>query len=108
MLLAYPTHSVFMTEIPDTIKSLDLVKMSGFVGTSSGDTLHDFNGFIYPKVFDKRSQISTLDNDNVAGAFSYTMYRNVIHKGVASVVNGAFEFEFDFFSRRDWDWRMRS
>ena len=94
MLLAYPTHNVFVTEIPDTIKSLDLVKMSGFVGTSSGDTLHEFNGFVYPTVFDKRSQISTLDNDNVAGAFSYTMYRNVIHKGVASVVNGAFEFEF--------------
>ena len=94
MQLAYPTHSVFVTEIPDTIKSLDLVKMSGFVGTSSGDTLHDFNGFVYPKVFDKRSQISTLDNDNVAGAFSYTMYRNVIHKGVASVIDGVFEFEF--------------
>ena len=94
MLLAYPTHSVYMTEIPDTIKSLDLVKMSGFVGTSAGDTLHDFNGFVYPKVFDKRSQISTLDNDGVAGAFSYTMFRNVIHKGIASVVNGVFEFEF--------------
>lgn len=94
MQLAYPTHSVFVTEIPDTIKSLDLVKMSGFVGTSSGDTLHEFNGFVYPKVFDKRSQISTLDNDNVAGAFSYTMYRNVIHKGVASVIDGVFEFEF--------------
>ena len=94
MLLAYPTHNVFVTEVPDTIKSLDIVKMVGFVGTSSGDTLHDFNGFVYPKVYDKRSQISTLDNDNVAGAFSYTMFRNVIHKGVASVVNGVFEFEF--------------
>ena len=94
MLLAYPTHSVYMTEIPDTIKSLDLVKMSGFVGASTGDTLHDFNGFVYPKVFDKRSQISTLDNDGVAGPFSYTMFRNVIHKGIASVVNGVFEFEF--------------
>ncbi len=94
MLLAYPAYNVFFTEIPDTIRSLDLVKMRGYVGTSSGDTLEEFNGQIYPTVFDKRSELSTLDNDDVAGEFNYTMYRNVIHKGLASVVNGIFEFEF--------------
>jgi hypothetical protein len=94
ILLAYPKHSIYITEVPDTIRSLDHVIMKGYVGTDSGDTLQGFNGFLYPKVFDKRSQISTLDNDNVAGAFSYTMFRNVIHKGLASVVDGVFEFEF--------------
>ena len=94
LLLAYPKYNIFFTEIPDTIKSLDLVKMIGYVGLSSGDTLTAFNGKIYPTVFDKRSELSTLDNDDVAGEFNYTMYRNVIHKGLASVVNGVFEFEF--------------
>lgn len=94
MMLAYPEHNIFFTQIPDTIRSLDLVKMTGYVGTTSGDTLEEFNGQIYPTVFDKRSELSTLDNDAVAGEFNYTMYRNVIHKGLASVVNGIFEFEF--------------
>ena len=94
MRLAYPAYNVFITDIPDTIRSLDLVKMSGYVGTSSGDTIEEFNGYLYPTVFDKRSELSTLDNDDVAGEFNYTMYRNVIHKGLASVVNGVFEFEF--------------
>ena len=94
MMLAYPEEKIYITEIPDTIKSLDLVTISGYVGDSDGDTLTDFNGFIYPKVFDKRSYLSTLDNDEVAGAFSYSMFRNVIHKGLASVENGAFTFQF--------------
>ena len=94
MMLAYPSEKIYITEIPDTIKSLDLVTISGYVGSENGDTLSDFNGKIYPKVFDKSSQLSTLDNDEIAGAFSYSMFRNVIHKGLASVVNGVFSFQF--------------
>lgn len=94
MRLAYPSESIYITEIPDTIRSLDHVVISGYVGNSEGNVLEDFNGLIYPKVFDKRSQLSTLDNDEVAGAFSYSMFRNVIHQGLASVVDGYFTFEF--------------
>jgi len=102
MRLAYPEETIYITELPDTVKSLDLVTISGYVGNSSGDTLTDFNGFIYPKVFDKRLQLYTLDNDEVAGAFSYSMFRSVIHKGLASVENG--EFTFQFVVPRDIDY----
>ena len=102
MMLAYPSEKIFITEIPDTIKSLDLVTISGYIGNSEGDTLSDFNGLIYPKVFDKRSQLSTLDNDEIAGAFSYSVFRNILHKGLASVVNG--EFSFQFVVPRDIDY----
>ena len=102
MMLAYPSHKVFFTEVPDTIKSLDLVTISGFVGDENGEVLEDFNGLIYPKVFDKRSYLNTLDNDDVAGSFSYSMFRNVLHKGLASVENG--EFTFQFVVPRDIDY----
>tara|TARA_Y100001954_G_C15821967_1_gene610430 strand:- start:753 stop:4601 length:3849 start_codon:yes stop_codon:yes gene_type:complete len=94
MMLAYPSEKIFITEIPDTIKSLDLVTIRGYIGNSEGDTLSDFNGRIYPKLFDKRSQLSTLDNDEIAGAFSYSVFRNIIYKGLASVENGEFSFQF--------------
>lgn len=94
MMLAYPSEKIYITEMPDTIKSLDLVTISGYVGDEEGDTLLNFNGRIYPTVFDKRSQLSTLDNDEVAGAFSYSVFRNVIHKGLASVEGGVFTFQF--------------
>ena len=94
MMLAYPAEKIYINEIPDTIKSLDLVTISGYVGNAEGDTLTDFNGRIYPTVFDKRSLLSTLDNDQVAGAFAYSMFRNVIHKGLASVEGGVFTFQF--------------
>ena len=56
MMLAYPSHKVFFTEVPDTIKSLDLVTISGFVGDDeNGEVLEDFDGLIYPKVFDKEN-----------------------------------------------------
>lgn len=92
--LAYPSQSIYITEVPDTMRSLDHVVVSGYVGDAEGNVLEDFNGLIYPKVFDKRSQLSTLDNDEVAGAFSYSMFRNVIHQGLASVTDGYFTFEF--------------
>ena len=102
MKLAYPSEKIFISEIPDTIKSLDLVSISGYIGNSEGDTLSDFNGFIYPKVYDKRSQLSTLDNDQIAGSFSYSVFRNIIYKGLASVENG--EFSFQFVVPRDIDY----
>ena len=62
------------------------------MGDSDGDTLTDFNGFIYP-VFDKRSYLSTLITMKWQG-LSCSMFRNIIHKGLASVENGAFTFQF--------------
>ena len=46
--------------------------------------------------------MNTLDNDDVAGSFSYSMFRNVLYKGLASVENG--EFTFQFVVPRDIDY----
>ena len=94
--------NLYPTPFTDTIKSLELVTISGYVGDNQGGIYSDFNGYIYPTVFDKSSQLSTLDNDEVAGSFSYSMFRNVIHKGLASVING--EFTFSFVVPRDIDY----
>jgi hypothetical protein len=73
MQLALPEYRVFTTEIndidvttqvfPDTLNALSKVKVKGFVGNQNGDIQADFNGTIYPTVFDKVQLIETLGND---------------------------------------------
>jgi len=101
--IAYPKVEVYTTELngqaidplePDTIRSLQLVTFKGFVGDENGVKLTDFNGFVYPTVYDKKSSVTTLNNDGAANPYNFEVWRNVIYKGKASVVNGDFTFSF--------------
>ena len=92
--LNYPEHEVRFTDLPDTLRALESARVGGFISNQSGDTLNDFNGIIHVEVFDKRSQITSLNNDNAPNPHTFQVYRNVLFRGVASVANGAFEFEF--------------
>ncbi len=94
MELAYPKERVFLTQVPDTMRSLDEVVIRGYVGNASGDTLSEFNGVVVPTVFDKQASVTTLDNDQSEGPFTYEVFQNILHKGLASVENGEFEFRF--------------
>lgn len=92
--LAYPRDRVFFTEVPDTLRSLDEVLVRGYVGDAFGDTLSSFNGVVVPTVFDKLATVSTLDNDQDEGPFTYEVFQNILHKGLATVTDGTFEFRF--------------
>ena len=92
--LNYPEHEVRFTALPDTLRALESATVGGFISNQSGDTLVDFNGIVHVEVFDKLSQITTLNNDDAPNAHTFQVYRNVLFRGVASVSNGAFEFEF--------------
>lgn len=103
MRMAYPQQKVYTTDInsleidplqPDTIRSLQEVTIQGFVGNADGVKLTDFNGFVYPTVYDKKAEVTTLNNDGAAFAFEYEVWSNVLYKGKASVTNGDFEFTF--------------
>jgi len=101
LIMAYPKMGVFTTQIngvemalfTDTLKSLQEVEFKGFVGNSEGTKLNDFNGFVYPTVFDKESHITTQNNDG--GILQeFDTFNKVIYKGKASVINGDFSFKF--------------
>ncbi|MFT6411853.1 MAG: hypothetical protein ACJA15_002685 [Flavobacteriales bacterium] len=79
---------------PDTVRSLQQVTFKGFVGDANGVKLTDFNGFVYPTVFDKISNVTTLNNDGGVQPFEFKLFKNIIYKGKASAVNGDFEFTF--------------
>jgi hypothetical protein len=84
------------TQVPDTMKGLGRVTIKGFVSDDSGQKIEDFNGVIYPSVFDKSKEIVTLHNDNPADTnyFRFDLQTGIIFKGRASVINGDFEFSF--------------
>jgi len=103
--LAYPKSEVYTSELNgvpitemQTIKALEEVTVRGYVGDADGQILSDFNGVVYPTVFDKSATVQVLNNDG-GSQYSFDSFRNIIYKGKASVTNG--EFTFSFMVPRD-------
>lgn len=83
------------TAIADTLKALKKITIHGHIEDSSGTVKSNFNGTVYPVIYDKLKKKQTLDNDNSSsGSFNYYEYSNIIYKGKATVQNGIFNFEF--------------
>ncbi|MCB9335540.1 MAG: type IX secretion system sortase PorU [Flavobacteriales bacterium] len=99
--LAYPIHDVKTTNFKgnpvsatlDTIKALETVTIQGYVQDRNGQKLTNYNGIIYPTVFDKKKQITTLANDG-GNPFVFDLQTNKLFKGKVSVQNGDFSFSF--------------
>lgn len=98
--LAYPIHDVLTTKINgvnvssnDTIKALSKVTIQGEVRDENGNKLTNFNGLIYPIVFDKEKPIVSLANDG-GNPFSFNLQTNKLFKGKVSVTNGDFTYTF--------------
>jgi len=102
MKIAVPTQKVTTTHIngepvsitSDTINALEEVTISGMVTNQQGVIISDFNGTIYPTVYDKVSNIETLSNDSSSPKKKFEIYKNILFKGTAKVSNGLFTFSF--------------
>lgn len=109
--LANPNNQVITTSIngsdvsieTDTINTLSVVTVKGYVVNSKGVKLTSFNGEIIPTVYDKEMQLKTLGNAGQETT-SFTSQNNIIYKGLASVKNG--EFEFSFFVPKDISYKV--
>ncbi len=99
--IAVPQYNVQTTEVNgqsvvqvDTISALETVTIKGMVTNENGSIISDFNGLVYPTVFDKESTLETLANDSKSNVKEFGVYRNILFKGSATVANGEFEFTF--------------
>lgn len=101
--LSYPEYNVATTMIngapvnvtqPDTVSALSTVTVQGEVRDKNGNVLTDFNGIIYPTVYDKAAKISTLGNDPGSPVIQFLLQKNIVFKGKASVTAGSFSFSF--------------
>ncbi|MCF6365091.1 MAG: type IX secretion system sortase PorU [Bacteroidales bacterium] len=77
----------------DTLKALSLASFSGELQDKNGNKLTNFNGIVYPTVYDKIRTVTTQDNNGI-GAYTYETRDNTVYKGAASITNGDFDFEF--------------
>ncbi len=103
MMMSYPGHNVRITHVngqevdkdPVLLKALSKVTFKGEildVGTDEVDS--DFNGLLYPTVFDSEEEITTLDNRNSGESFVFKDRNRRLFVGNDSVRKGKFEFSF--------------
>lgn len=91
--LSYPKYIVSTTNISDTLKALEEVEISGKVTDDYGNLLVDFNGILYPTIYDKEIISLTLGQESCS-PMPFRNQNNIIYKGEASVSNGEFSFSF--------------
>jgi hypothetical protein len=110
LVLAYPEHRVMTTMVNgrqidsntmDTLSALAKVTVSGFVADQAGNKISNFNGVVYPSVFDKEQEVVSLINDpesslsdNDRVPFRFKLQKNILYRGKAEVKNGDFTFTF--------------
>jgi hypothetical protein len=87
------------TSVIDTLKALQQCSITGRINDPFGNPQNNFNGTLYVSVFDKEQSSRTLGNDPESFSENFTVQRNLIYKGKASVSNG--EFNFDFVVPKD-------
>lgn len=100
MKLAYPKDKVILTKIngqspeKQTLKALSKIQLEGEVLSAITNSRRtDFNGKVLISVFDKPSEVSTLNQKN-DGNLLYKVYRNQIFEGRIEVKNGIFKVNF--------------
>lgn len=101
--LSQPENRVVVTHInarpvsegvDDTATVLSRVTVSGEIQDSNGVLLTDFEGTLYPIVFDRMVRTSTLANDNPGTEVSFTQQKNILYRGSHTVTGGHFEYSF--------------
>ena len=102
MRLAIPLYNVVtdsingvaVTDNLDTLRALSRVTVSGHIEDNYGNFLPDFNGGLYPSVFDKKTTEHTLQNDPESRYFEFLVQKNILFKGNVTVKDGRFSFSF--------------
>ncbi|PID95714.1 MAG: hypothetical protein CSA94_00180 [Bacteroidetes bacterium] len=100
--LAYPEYEIETTSINgmdinqqvDTLGALGEVTVKGFVKDSHGNLVSDYNGFIYPKVYDKIYMARTRGQDSGSSIEEFEVQDNILYQGKAKIEKGRFEFQF--------------
>ena len=101
--LAIPENKIVVTSIngkpidslvTDTATVLTKITVEGEIRNNSNQLITDFNGEVYPTVFDRFITSKTLANDNEDTEMEFSQQKNILYKGKDSVKNGKFEYSF--------------
>ena len=97
--LAFPKYSIKITSInqhpiseKDSLQAGKKYEFTGEVRNEYGLVKEDFNGTVYPKIFDLPTTVKTLGNDPGSIATTFFQQTNTLYKGKATVNKGKFSF----------------
>ncbi|MGM0565801.1 MAG: type IX secretion system sortase PorU [Bacteroidota bacterium] len=110
--IVYPKKEARITHINDkeiqyggdTLKALAEMKISGEIVQPDGSVDENFEGVVYPKIFDKPETVTTLGNDQGSYPVDFEVQKNALYNGKAIVENG--KFSFRFIVPKDIDYKM--
>jgi hypothetical protein len=78
----------------DTLRANAKVSVKAEIVDGSGQKMSSFNGTVHVSLFDKASELSTLNNDHNAAPMTFETQTSFLYKGKATVRNGAFDADF--------------
>lgn len=78
----------------DTLKALSKVTIEGEIRNPGNTLLSNFNGVLYPTIYDKFATYQTRANDPKSLVANFEAQNSVIYKGKTTVTNGKFSFSF--------------
>ena len=111
LTLGFPQFRVVTTAIngipaasyTDTLKALNRYTVTGELRNGQGMLLTDFNGYVYPTLYDKAQQVKTLGNDPGSRVTTFQQQQNLVLNARARVTGG--RFSFTFIVPKDIDYR---
>lgn len=101
--LSVPKNEVVVTHVNgraveegviDSAQVLSRVTVEGEVRRPDGSVATDFDGTVFPIVFDREVCGHTLANDNDSTEVAFCQQKNVLYKGRAVVSGGRFSYSF--------------
>jgi hypothetical protein len=79
----------------DTLNASGHLTVSGHIESYiPGGLVEDFNGTIYPVLYDKPTAVTTLGNDPTSYPYTFEALNSTLCKGKATVSEGRFKFSF--------------
>lgn len=101
--LSIPRNRVVVTAVnghpvttgqTDSAEVLSRVTIDGEIHGPDGTLLSDFDGEVFPIVFDRQTSSRTLANDNDSTEVDFVQQKNVLYKGREKVRGGRFSYSF--------------
>lgn len=101
--LSIPKNKVVVTKIndrevdsarTDSAEVLSRVTVEGEVLNADGELMTDFDGEVFPIVFDREVSCHTLANDNDSTEVDFKQQKNILYKGRTAVTGGRFSYSF--------------
>ncbi len=79
----------------DTVNPGEQVIVSGYIADPQGNTVYNFNGNLYVKIFDRADTVFTLGNDNSSFITEFIRQDSILLEMETVVLNGQFAFIFN-------------